>query len=133
LFAAQALLVAITMELSRPPPLAGDVSDSGDDISLAGAANLSKDHDQQDVPAVLAISSTEWSHQLADLAPKLMCLTGTDAYKFSRDRLLKRQWQHPVHKTLIAVGKGFMSWTGRRPVRYISATAGPSDTLDDLM
>ena len=128
------------MELNRAPSFASD--DAEDDgaasrkniqVDRGGATLHGSEHRPLDTPAVVAISAQEWADQLADLAPKLMCLSGTDAYKFSRDKLLKKQWQHPAHKKLVAVGKGFISWTGRKPVRYISANSGPSEALDDLM
>jgi hypothetical protein len=128
------------MELNRAPSFASD--DAEDDAAASGKEpqldrggdSLHGSEDRpQGTPDVVAISAQEWADQLADLAPKLMCLNGTDAYKFSRDKLVKKQWQHPARKKLVAVGKGFISWTGRKPVRYISANAGPSDALDDLM
>ncbi len=80
-----------------------------------------------------AITPDEWANQLIDLAPKLMCLTGTIVYKFSRDKTLKKQWQNPSLKTLSAVGKGFIAWTGSKALRYMSASMGPSEALENLM
>ncbi len=116
------ILFARQMELSRAPPAAADEKSDSDDDNR-GCEGI----------ASAAIKAEEWASELIDLAPKLMCLTGTNVYKFSRERVLKKQWQNPTLKTLSAVGKGFISWTGGKPVRYISASAGPSEALERLM
>lgn len=110
------------MELSRPPPPAP--VDASDSEGLLGSL---------DAIAAPAVSAEDWATHLAYLAPKLMCLTGTHVYKFSRDRILKKQWQNPSLKTLQAVGKGCITWTGSKPVRCISACIGPSHALESLM
>jgi hypothetical protein len=116
------LIGLFRMELCRaPPPAPVDASDSG---GLFGSL---------DAIAAPAISAEDWAMHLAYLAPKLMCLTGTIVYKFSRDRILKKQWQNPSLKTLQAVGKGCITWTGSKPVRCISACLGPSQALESLM
>ena len=113
------------MELSRPPTFgANDSSDSDDDHGSSGFLS---------VGSVSTVTEDEWARQLLDLAPKLLCLSGTTVWKFSRERILKKQWQDPSCKTLNAIGKSFISWTGRKPVRYISAAVGPSDALGQLM
>ncbi len=107
------------MELSRAPPSAADdVSDPNCDPHRLATA---------------VITPEEWANQLVDLAPKLMCLTGTNVYKFSREKTLKKRWQNPSLKTLSAVGKGFIAWTGSKAVRYMSACMGPSEALESLM
>jgi hypothetical protein len=113
------------MELSRPPTFgAGNSSDSDDD---PGATSRISD------VAVSTVTEDAWARQLLVLAPKLLCLSGTTVWKFSRERILKKQWQDPSCKTLNAVGKSFITWTGRKPVRCISAAVGPSDALGQLM
>ncbi len=110
------------MELSRPPNFgASDSSDSDEDRGSIGSIS------------VAAVTEDEWARQLINLAPKLLCLSGTTVWKFSRERILKKQWQDPSCKTLNAVGKSLIVWTGRKPVRYISAAIGPSDALGQLM
>jgi hypothetical protein len=99
------------MELCRPPP----------DASNSEALCLSP------------VTALEWSTHLSNIAPKLMCLAGGTVYKFSRSKVLKQKWQDPSPKTLIVPAKGFVSWTDRQPVRYVSASTGASDALDRLM
>ncbi len=93
---------------------------------------------QQQQPTVSShrrgsVSVEEWSSEKSKLIAKLMCLKGTEAWKFARDKILKQKWQLPALKTLVAPGKGFISWTGRKPVKYTRATLGPSEPLNLLM
>lgn len=80
-----------------------------------------------------SVSADEWASERSKLVAKLMCLKGTEAWKFAREKILKKKWQVPAVKTLVAPGKGFITWTGRKPVRYVKAASGPSDPLDMLM
>jgi hypothetical protein len=119
------------MELNRAPPLA--LGDADDDVSIAGVPMVRSNSGGQPSTAAVDVTGSDQCEYSIDLAPKLMCLTGTDAYKFSRQKLIKKQWHVPAHKTLVAVGRGRISWTGHQPIRYISANVGPSEALENLM
>jgi hypothetical protein len=80
-----------------------------------------------------SISAEEWTSERSKLVAKIACLKGTEAWKFARDKILKQKWQVPALKTLVAPGKGFIAWTGRKPVRYVRVASGPSEQLNLLM
>ena len=98
------------MEVAQPPPAAA---------SSKGRRN--------------SVSVDEWTVEKSKLVSKLMCLKGTNAYKFAREKIMKKKWQNPALKTLISPQKGFIVWTGRKPVRFTNVALGPSDALDQLM
>jgi hypothetical protein len=80
-----------------------------------------------------SVSVDEWTVQKSKLVAKVMCLRGGEVWKFAREKIMKKKWQNPVLKTLVAPGKGFIVWTGRKPVRYTKVSAGPSEALNFLM
>jgi hypothetical protein len=81
----------------------------------------------------VSVSVDEWTVQKSRLIAKVMCLRGGEVWKFAREKILKKKWQNPALKTLIAPGKCFIVWTGRKPVRYTKVSAGPSEALNFLM
>lgn len=81
----------------------------------------------------MSVSVDEWTVEKSKLVSKLMCLKGTTAYKFAREKIMKKKWQNPALKTLLSPQKGFIVWTGRKPVRFTNVAMGPSDALDLLM
>lgn len=80
-----------------------------------------------------SVSVEDWSLEKNKLVSKLMCLKGSETWKFAREKILKQKWQLPAVKSLVAPGKGFISWTGRKPVKYTKVTSGPSESLNLLM
>jgi hypothetical protein len=80
-----------------------------------------------------SVSVDEWTVQKSKLLSKIMCLRGGEVWKFAREKILKKKWHTPALKTLVAPGKCFIMWTGRKPVRYTRASAGPSEALNFLM
>jgi hypothetical protein len=109
----EAEMALARMEMSQPPPVAATPS--------AGKGRRN------------SVSVDEWAVQKSRLLSKIMCLRGGEVWKFARDKILKKKWHTPALKTLAAPGKGFISWTGRKPVRYTRASAGPSEALNFLM
>jgi hypothetical protein len=109
----EAEMALARMEMSQPPPVAATPS--------AGKGRRS------------SVSVDEWTVQKSRLLSKIMCLRGGEVWKFARDKILKKKWHTPALKTLAAPGKGFILWTGRKPVRYTRASAGPSEALNFLM
>ena len=80
-----------------------------------------------------SVSVDEWTIEKSKLVSKLMCLKGTTAYKFARDKIMKKKWQNPALKTLLSPAKGFIVWTGRKPVRFTKVPKPPSNkTLKPL-
>ena len=101
------------MEMSQPPPASAQVS------QVKGRRN--------------SVTADEWTIEKTNLVAKIMCLKGSEVWKFAREKILKQKWENPAQKSLIVPGKGFMAWTGRKPVRFTSVTAGPSEALNLLM
>jgi hypothetical protein len=81
----------------------------------------------------MSVTVDEWAVEKNKLVAKLMCLKGANVWKFAREKILKQKWQNPAFKVLVAPGKGFIVWTGRKPVRFTAVKAGPSEALNLLM
>jgi hypothetical protein len=109
----EAELALARMEMSQPPP-------ADDPVPQMRGRRMS-------------VSSDEWNNEKTNLVAKIMCLKGSEVWKFAREKILKQKWENPAQKILIVPGKGFMSWTGRKPVRFTSVSAGPSEALSLLM
>jgi hypothetical protein len=109
----EAEMALARMEMSQPPPAAAPVS------QVKGRRN--------------SVTADEWTIEKTNLVAKIMCLKGSEVWKFAREKILKQKWENPAQKSLIVPGKGFIAWTGRKPMRFTSVTAGPSDALNLLM
>lgn len=109
----EAEMALARMEMSQPPPASAPVS------QVKGRRN--------------SVTPDEWTIEKTNLVAKIMCLKGSEVWKFAREKILKQKWENPAQKSLIVPGKGFMAWTGRKPVRFTSVTAGPSEALNLLM